>query len=120
MWSVTRLAMALVAVSLNGFGFKKKNSHTCVFLCSFWGGKLSFLPHMKNLIHVAECLCCPALRWKQKAREGILHQVTGCGGNRRQVGGTPVAGLQELDCLAKTTVVVAAKREADQQGESEH
>lgn len=75
---------------------------------------------MKNLGHVAEWLCCPALRWKQKACEGILHQVTGCDGNRRQVGGTPMARLQALACLAKTAVVVAAKREADQQGESEH
>lgn len=113
--------MALVSVSLkSGFGFRKKNSHTCVLLCSFWGGKVSFLPRMKNLGHMAEWLCSPALRWKQKAHEAILHQVTGCGGNRRQVGGTPVARLQALDCPAKTAVILAAKREADQQGESEH
>lgn len=113
--------MALAAASLkSGFGFKKKNSRTCVLLCSFWGGKASFLPRMKNLCHVVEWLCCPALRWKQKAHEAILRQVTGCGGNRRQVGGTPVARLQALDCPAKTAVVVAAKREADQRGDSEH
>lgn len=70
---------------------------------------------MNNLGHVAEWLCCPSLSWKQKAREGILHEVTGCGDNRKQVGGTPVARLQALDCPAKTAVVVAAKR-----GESEH
>lgn len=47
------------------------------------------------------------------------YEVTGCGDNRRWVGGTPVSRLQTFDCPAKTAVVMATKREADQQGESE-